>query len=173
LEHSTIIHSFEQNSRMLPAFFLVGPRDELGGIIPEDSLPTNYFSSGTMGGLLQSLSAATETEKTVVFGHWTLFLDLVEGRLKQDGFKLCRVEGKMNAQPADAALESLQVDDETTIMLASLGVCPVSLKLTAANNVPPSPLRYVVGKCHCLGQKKEIRAFLLVMDKSIERSTCL
>lgn len=79
----------------------------------------------------------------------------------------------MNAQPADAALESLQVDDETTIMLASLGVCPVSLKLTAANNVPPSPLRYVVGKCHCLGQKKEIRAFLLVMDKSIERSTCL
>lgn len=41
----------------------------------------------------------------------------------------------MSAKKRDECLLALEQDEDTTVMLASLGVCAVGLNLTAANNV--------------------------------------
>lgn len=60
----------------------------------------------------------------------------------------------MPVKQRDAALQSLEEDPRTTIMLASLSVCAVGLNLTSANNViladtwcELSPLGFLTWAC--------------------------
>ena len=148
--------------------------------------PSNEFGDGSgdegnsskVDGLLRILGAVANGEKTIIFSQWKSFLDLLEEPLKQAGFKFCRIDGTMSAQRRDQALEALNNDGETTILLATLAVCAVGLNLTAANNVilcdtwwAPAIEDQAVDRVHRLGQTRECSVFRLVMDKTIEEKT--
>jgi len=156
---------------------LVSPANECGDEAKDDEMDLNASSSKLEA--MMSILTATKTkgDKTIIFSQWTRFLDIVEARLIKEGYKYCRIDGTMSAQKRDAALHALESDDDTTIMLASLGVCAVGLNLVAANQIilsdswwAPAIEDQAVDRVHRLGQTKECRVFRLVVENSIEDS---
>jgi len=120
-------------------------------------------------------SAKDPSNKTIVFSQWTSFLDLLQPQLTIHGLKFTRIDGSMSATQRDAALEALDNDPKTTIMLASLAVCSVGLNLVAANQVimadswwAPAIEDQAVDRVHRLGQKRETKVFRLVVEGSVE-----
>jgi SWI/SNF-related matrix-associated actin-dependent regulator of chromatin subfamily A3 len=120
-------------------------------------------------------SAQDPTNKTIIFSQWTSFLGLLESHLAFHGFKYVRIDGSMSAARRDVALEALDSDPSTTIMLASLAVCSVGLNLVAANQVimadswwAPAIEDQAVDRVHRLGQKRETKVFRLIVEGSVE-----
>lgn len=155
----------------------VGPAHEGGDEVADDEMDLNQSSSKleALMKILAATKASGKGEKTVVFSQWTRFLDIVQARLDREGYTYCRLDGTMSAPRRDAALTSLEQDDNCTIMLASLGVCAVGLNLTAANQIilsdswwAPAIEDQAVDRVHRLGQKRETRVFRLVVEQSIE-----
>jgi SWI/SNF-related matrix-associated actin-dependent regulator of chromatin subfamily A3 len=96
-------------------------------------------------------------------------------QLEKNNFTYARIDGTMSASQRDAAMELLEKDDNTTVLLASLGVCSVGLNLVAANQViladswwAPAIEDQAVDRVHRLGQTKPTTVFRLVMADSIE-----
>jgi SWI/SNF-related matrix-associated actin-dependent regulator of chromatin subfamily A3 len=162
----------------------VKPAKETAGPPPptqeqlQDRASLETESSSKVQALLSILQASAkqdETNKTIVFSQWTSFLDLLQPHLSSAGFKYTRIDGSMTAQQRDLALEALDSDPDTTIMLASLSVCSVGLNLVAANQVvladswwAPAIEDQAVDRVHRLGQKRETKVFRLVVEGSIE-----
>ncbi|KOS18387.1 S-adenosyl-L-methionine-dependent tRNA 4-demethylwyosine synthase [Escovopsis weberi] len=73
--------------------------------------------------------------KLVIFSQGTSFLDIVQKRLEAAGIKHCRIDGSMNASKRDLAVDALDNDPDTRVMLASLAVCSVGLNLVSADTV--------------------------------------
>ncbi|EME49117.1 hypothetical protein DOTSEDRAFT_67996 [Dothistroma septosporum NZE10] len=158
---------------------LVGPANGCGDESATDDLDLTQ-SSSKLEALVRILEATKGNgNKTVVFSQWTRCLDNVQSRLDNEkSYKYCRLDGTMSASERDEALQSLEQDKDTTVMLASLGVCAVGLNLTAANSVilcdtwwAPAIEDQAVDRVHRLGQTRETRVFRLVMDGSIEEDT--
>lgn len=125
--------------------------------------------------ILQASKASDKGNKTIVFSQWTTFLNVVGVQLQKHGFTYARIDGTMSTSQRDAAMELLATDPDTTVLLASLGVCSVGLNLVAANQVilsdswwSPAIEDQAVDRVHRLGQKKPTTVFRLVMKDSIE-----
>lgn len=134
-------------------------------------------TSSKVEALLEILKATSQdsSNKTIVFSQWTSFLNLLEPQLAAHGLKFTRIDGSMSATQRDAALEALDSDPDTTVMLASLAVCSVGLNLVAANHVimadswwAPAIEDQAVDRVHRLGQKRETKVFRLVVEGSVE-----
>lgn len=157
---------------------LVQPAHEFGDENEDDDLDLTA-SSSKLEALISILSASKDSgNKTIIFSQWTRFLNVVQARLDQEGYKYCRMDGTMNATLRDQALRQLENDPSCTIMLASLGVCSVGLNLVAANQIilsdtwwAPAIEDQAVDRVHRLGQKKKTTVFRLVMEGSIEERT--
>jgi len=156
---------------------LVQPSNDCGDEASDDTMDLNASSSKLES--MMTILAATKAkkDKTVIFSQWTRFLDIVQARLEKEGYKLCRIDGTMPAHRRDESLRALENDDDTTIMLASLGVCAVGLNLTSANQIilsdswwAPAIEDQAVDRVHRLGQKKDCRVFRLVVEGTIEDS---
>lgn len=100
------------------------------------NLDTDTQSSKTEA-MLQIIRATLKNEgsKIVVFSQWTSFLNIVQKQLENAGLKYCRIDGSMSAEKRDKAIDALDNDSETCIMLASLAVCSVGLNLVSADTV--------------------------------------
>ncbi|KAM0263121.1 hypothetical protein ACHAPA_008954 [Fusarium lateritium] len=127
--------------------------------------------------MMQILKASMlkEGSKVVVFSQWTSFLNIVEAQLKAEKMGYTRLDGSMKADKRDKAIEALDNDPETRIMLASLSVCSVGLNLVAADTVilsdswwAPAIEDQAVDRVHRLGQTRETTIFRLVMEGSVE-----
>jgi SWI/SNF-related matrix-associated actin-dependent regulator of chromatin subfamily A3 len=134
-------------------------------------------ASSKVEALLEILKATAQdpTNKTIVFSQWISFLDLIQPQLNLHGLKFTRIDGSMTATQRDAALEALDNDPSTTVMLASLAVCSVGLNLVAANQVimadswwAPAIEDQAVDRVHRLGQQRETKVFRLVVEGSVE-----
>ncbi|KAF2206071.1 hypothetical protein GQ43DRAFT_436496 [Delitschia confertaspora ATCC 74209] len=134
-------------------------------------------SSSKVEALLSILKASAKdpTNKTIVFSQWTAFLDLLQPHLTAAGITYTRIDGSMTAPQRDLALEALDSDKNTTVMLASLAVCSVGLNLVAANQVvmadswwAPAIEDQAIDRVHRLGQLRETKVFRLIMEGSVE-----
>ena len=142
--------------------------------VPEIDADT---TSSKIEALIKLLTASEkEGNKTVVFSHqWTSFLDLVQAQLTKRGLTFTRLDGRMNAAGRDVAIETLNTDEDCTIMLASLGVCSVGLNLVAADQVilcdswwAPAIEDQAVDRVHRLGQTRDCKVVRLIMEESVE-----
>jgi len=120
-------NKLEENSLLEPA-----PEDPG----EEEDFDAESQSSKTEA-MLQILKATMRKEgsKVVVFSQWTSFLNIIEAQLKAEGIGYTRIDGSMKADKRDKAIEALDNDPETRVMLASLSVCSVGLNLVAADTV--------------------------------------
>ncbi|KAI8963341.1 SNF2 family N-terminal domain-containing protein [Daldinia sp. FL1419] len=113
--------------------------------------------------------------KVVIFSQWTSFLEIIAKLLDEAGYKYCRIEGCMTASRRDQAIEALNSDPDTRIMLASLAASGVGLNLVAADTVilvdswwAPAIEDQAIDRVHRLGQTRETTVWKLVMDDSVE-----
>lgn len=108
---------------------------------PEEGQDGADFDAGTQSSktqaMLQIVRATIKKpgSKIVIFSQWTSFLNIIQNELNSAGIKYSRIDGSMAAQKRDQAIDALDNDDETRVMLASLAVCSVGLNLVAADTV--------------------------------------
>lgn len=142
--------------------------------------------------MMQIVNATLKNDgsKVVIFSQWTSFLNIIQACLAAAGIKFSRVDGSMSADKRDAAIQALDHDPDTKIMLASLAVCSVGLNLVSADTVilsdsckSPSHLSSIqanlagwapaiedqaIDRVHRLGQKRKTTVWRLVMEGSVE-----
>ncbi|KAI1146148.1 SNF2 family N-terminal domain-containing protein [Nemania diffusa] len=113
--------------------------------------------------------------KVVIFSQWTSFLDIIEALLVEKNVKCARLEGKMNIKKRDEAVEKLNRDPETRVMLASLHAAGVGVNLTAADTViltdcwwAPAIEDQAVDRVHRIGQKRPVTVYKLLVEGSVE-----
>ncbi|KAI1735393.1 SNF2 family N-terminal domain-containing protein [Xylaria scruposa] len=113
--------------------------------------------------------------KVVIFSQWTSFLDIIEDLLVEKKIKCARLEGKMNIKKRDEAVEKLNNDPETRVMLASLHAAGVGVNLTAADTViltdcwwAPAIEDQAVDRVHRIGQKRPVTVYKLLVEGSVE-----
>ena len=166
----------DDNCLVQPAVGLGEEDGDTSGQTPVDT----EDSSSKVAALLNILAAAHKKAGTkfVIFSQWARFLDLLQPHLDEVGYKYARIDGSMPATARDASLQALDSDPETTILLASLGVCAVGLNLVAANTVvlcdswwAPAIEDQAVDRVHRLGQKRDCTVWRLVMEDSVEERT--
>lgn len=143
----------------------------------QDKASLESNKSSKVAALLQILQASAKdpSNKTIIFSQWTSFLDLLQPHLQATNITYTRIDGSMSATQRDTALEALDSDPKTTVLLASLAVCSVGLNLVAANQVimadswwAPAIEDQAVDRVHRLGQKRETKVFRLVVQGSVE-----
>ncbi|KAI0478113.1 SNF2 family N-terminal domain-containing protein [Xylaria cf. heliscus] len=113
--------------------------------------------------------------KVVIFSQWTSFLDIIENVLVEKEIKCARLEGKMSIKQRDEAVEKLNNDPETRVMLASLHAAGVGVNLTAADTViltdcwwAPAIEDQAVDRVHRIGQKRPVTIYKLLVEGSVE-----
>ena len=115
---------------------LLEPAPESSGEEDGVELDQETKSSKTEA-LLKILQATLKNQgsKVIIFSQWTSFLTVIQRQLDEAGYTYIRVDGSMNTAQRDAAIQALDHDPHTRVMLASLGVCSVGLNLVAADTV--------------------------------------
>lgn len=113
---------------------LLEPLPEAGSEDPD--LDTETQSSKTEA-IMQIVKATIQKHgsKIIIFSQWTSFLNIIQNQLHEANVKFSRVDGSMTATKRDKAIEALDSDEDTRVMLASLAVCSVGLNLVAADTV--------------------------------------
>ncbi|TGJ86555.1 hypothetical protein E0Z10_g2257 [Xylaria hypoxylon] len=113
--------------------------------------------------------------KVVIFSQWTSFLDIIEPLLVEKKIKCVRLEGKMNIKKRDEAVERLNNDPETRVMLASLHAAGVGVNLTAADTViltdcwwAPAIEDQAIDRVHRIGQNRPVTVYKLLVEGSVE-----
>ncbi|KAI3331755.1 hypothetical protein HD806DRAFT_168708 [Xylariaceae sp. AK1471] len=113
--------------------------------------------------------------KVVIFSQWTSFLDIIEAVLREKKIQCVRLEGKMNIKQRDQAVEKLNNNPQTRVMLASLHAAGVGVNLTAADTViltdcwwAPAIEDQAVDRVHRIGQKRPVTVYKLLMEGSVE-----
>lgn len=102
----------------------------------DDNFDTETQSSKTEA-MLQIVGAAMQKpgSKVVIFSQWTSFLNIVQNQLDAAAIRFCRIDGSMSTEKRDRAVDALDNDPDTRVMLASLAVCSVGLNLVSADTV--------------------------------------
>ncbi|TPX31376.1 hypothetical protein SmJEL517_g05298 [Synchytrium microbalum] len=152
----------------------------VGGLNNDLQIPG---TSTKVRGLLADLTKArtealnrNETPpKSIIFSQWTGMLNLLDGPLRQAGFGIVRLDGKMARTDRSKSLDRLNHDDNVNVMLVSLKAGGVGLNLTAASRVyimepywNPAVEQQAVDRVHRLGQKKEVECFRIIIKNTIE-----
>ncbi|TPX43200.1 hypothetical protein SeMB42_g04828 [Synchytrium endobioticum] len=152
--------------------------NELDQMLKSMSDVDNYFSSSKVDKMIEILLDARNKapdDKFIVFSQWTKMLDIVEHSLEVHGFKFCRYDGTMSTNKREQAIEQLQDDPATTIMLVSLKAGGVGLNLTAASRVVNLDLWYnpqleqqAFGRVHRVGQTRDVHIHRFNVANTIE-----
>ncbi|KAF7545073.1 hypothetical protein G7Z17_g9455 [Cylindrodendrum hubeiense] len=127
--------------------------------------------------MLQIVQATLRNDgsKVIIFSQWTSFLNILQSQLQAADIKFTRVDGSMKADHRDRAIDALDNDPDTRVMLASLAVCSVGLNLVSADTVilsdswwAPAIEDQAVDRVHRLGQTRPTTVWRLVMEGSVE-----
>lgn len=114
---------------------LLEPAPETAGDeAPEFDSETQSSKTEAMLQIVQA-TLRNDGSKVILFSQWTSFLNILQSQLNAAGIKYTRIDGSMKADHRDRAIDALDNDPETRVMLASLAVCSVGLNLVSADTV--------------------------------------
>ncbi|KAJ3317695.1 hypothetical protein HDU76_001082 [Blyttiomyces sp. JEL0837] len=135
-------------------------------------------SSTKIEKLLELLKDGQETkpgEKWIIFSQFTSMLDLIEGPLREKGYKFVRYDGSMRPAVREKTLHDFKNDPSITICLISLMCGSVGLNLTCANNVVlvdmwwnPLLEAQAIDRVHRIGQTRPVRVWRLAVAGTVE-----
>ncbi len=111
--------------------------------------------------------------KALVFSQFTSFLDLVEERLKAEGFGCERLDGA--TRDREARVASFKSDPRKSVFLLSLKAGGVGLNLTEASYVflldpwwNPAAEAQAADRAHRFGQTRRVFTYRLVAEDTVE-----
>ncbi|KAF4126809.1 SWI/SNF-related matrix-associated actin-dependent regulator of chromatin subfamily A3 [Geosmithia morbida] len=87
--------------------------------------------------MLQIVRATVQkpASKIIIFSQWTSFLNIIQTQLVASRIKCARIDGSMTTDSRDRAVDALDNDPDTRVLLASLAVCSVGLNLVSADTI--------------------------------------
>ena len=113
--------------------------------------------------------------KAIVFSQYTNMLDIVEWRLKKEGFVIAKLVGSMPVVQRAANLRAFREDPTVGVILMSLKSGGEGLNLQAANRVfvlepwwNPAVEMQAVMRAHRIGQKRAVIATRFSTKDTIE-----
>ncbi|GAA6064182.1 hypothetical protein JCM10212_002924 [Sporobolomyces blumeae] len=118
---------------------------------------------------------AGEIVKSVVFSQWTALLDRLGDALDAEHIVHRRLDGSMNREQRNDAMEAFKTDPKCEVLLVSLRAGGVGLNLTAGRRVylmepfwNPAVENQAVDRIYRLGQTMPVQTVRFIMKKSIE-----
>ncbi|GAA5987310.1 hypothetical protein JCM5350_008142 [Sporobolomyces pararoseus] len=116
-----------------------------------------------------------EIVKSVVFSQWTALLDRLSDALDAEHIAHRRLDGSMNRDQRNDAMEAFKVDPKCEVLLVSLRAGGVGLNLTAGRRVylmepfwNPAVENQAVDRIYRLGQTMPVQTVRFIMKHSIE-----
>lgn len=117
--------------------------------------------------LLRNLVA--NGHRTLVFSQSRVMLDILEAAVRAEGWRLCRIDGTVNAQERAHRVNTFQTSLDIPIFLLTSQVGGLGLTLTAANRVivvdpawNPSVDSQSVDRAYRIGQKRDVIVYRLI-----------
>ncbi|CAJ2512800.1 Uu.00g009190.m01.CDS01 [Anthostomella pinea] len=140
-----------------------------------DEMPNTHSSKTDHLERIVEKHLADPKSKVVIFSQWTKFLDIIECVLAEAGHNSVRLEGCMTISQRDKAIEALNTDPDTRIMLVSLQAASVGVNLVGADTViladcwwAPAIEDQAVDRVHRLGQERPVTVYKFVVEQSVE-----
>ncbi|CAG9314918.1 unnamed protein product [Blepharisma stoltei] len=130
-----------------------------------------WRSSAKIEYLLNLLQESNEP--TVVFSQWTTMLDLLEIALKKAEISYARLDGSLNKNQRENALQLFK--NGRQVMLITLKAGGVGINLTYASRVilmdpwwNPAVENQAIERVHRIGQNRTVRAIKLICHDTVE-----
>ncbi len=116
----------------------------------------------------------TEGHKTLVFSQFTTYLDLIENKIKVNGWKVARIDGSQTIKKRTEMVEYFQNGD-AQVFLISLKAGGFGLNLTAASYIflmdpwwNPAVERQAIDRAHRIGQENKLTVYRPIIKDSVE-----
>ena len=120
-------------------------------------------------------SSQPKMEKVIIFSQWTSMLDIIEGHLRGERFDFRRLDGTMNINARQQAIEEFTHFKEVTVMLVSLKAASLGVNLVSANHVVLLDLWYnpatedqAIDRAHRIGQTRPVHVTRITVEGTIE-----
>ncbi len=115
-----------------------------------------------------------ENHQALVYSQFTKYLDIIEARIKEKGWKFSRIDGSYTINKRQKEVDAFQ-SGEKKVFLISLKAGGLGLNLTAANFVfimdpwwNPAVENQAIDRAHRIGQKKNITVYRPIIKGSVE-----
>jgi len=113
--------------------------------------------------------------KILLFSSYTSMLKLVGQRIEKYNIGYTYLDGRMNQEQRQSAVETFQNEDACRVFLISLKAGGTGLNLTAADYVyildpwwNPQAEAQAIDRCYRIGQDKHVMAYKIVCRDSVE-----
>jgi SNF2 family DNA or RNA helicase len=123
--------------------------------------------------LPQQAVISSEGHQTLIFSHYTSFLDIVSKDLNRQQLTYAYLDGKTTDR--QAVVERFQNDPECPLFLVSLKAGGVGLNLTAAEYVflldpwwNPAVEAQAIDRTHRIGQSNTVFAYRMIARDTVE-----
>ncbi len=138
------------------------------------------FQSTKVEFLLENLEQLMEeNHKVLVFSQFTTYLDLIQDKIRERGWKHARIDGSQTVKKRAEQVESFQNGD-ARVFLISLKAGGVGLNLTAASYIflmdpwwNPAVERQAVDRAHRIGQENKLTVYRPLIKGSVEEKVLL
>lgn len=115
-----------------------------------------------------------EKHKVLVFSQFTTYLDIIQDKIREQGWKFARIDGSQTIKKRTEMVEYFQEGD-AQIFLISLKAGGFGLNLTAASYIflmdpwwNPAVERQAVDRAHRIGQENKLTVYRPIMKNSVE-----
>ncbi len=133
------------------------------------------FQSTKIDFLMENLETlVTEGHKTLVFSQFTTYLDMIQNKIKVNGWKVARIDGSQTIKKRGEQVEYFQ-NGEAQIFLISLKAGGFGLNLTAASYIflmdpwwNPAVERQAIDRAHRIGQENKLTVYRPIIKESVE-----
>lgn len=141
---------------------------------------TGSLHSTKIDFLMENLAQLMEEgHKVLVFSQFTTYLDLIQDKIRAEGWKYARIDGSQTIKKRTEQVEYFQEGD-AQVFLISLKAGGFGLNLTAASYIflmdpwwNPAVERQAVDRAHRIGQENKLTVYRPLMKDSVEEKVML
>jgi SNF2 family DNA or RNA helicase len=126
------------------------------------------FLLETLGQILE------ENHKAIVFSQFTTYLDIIQDKVREQGWKYTRIDGSQSFKKRAEQVDLFQKGD-AQVFLISLKAGGVGLNLTAASYIflmdpwwNPAVENQAIDRAHRIGQENKLTVYRPIIKDSVE-----
>lgn len=120
-----------------------------------------------------------ENHKAIVFSQFTTYLNIIQNRIMERGWKYTRIDGSLSLKKRGQAVDAFQNGD-AQIFLISLKAGGVGLNLTAASYIflmdpwwNPAVENQAIDRAHRIGQENKVVVYRPIVKDSVEEKVLI